>query len=62
MSKSIKELIFEANNIVIEECWNQRSKCIRCKYNKPTELYANICDAVTFITMGIEVRNYNKLR
>ena len=62
MGKSIGELIFEADRIVVEECYKQRSKCRQCKYNNPTELYANICDAVTFIALGIELRNYNKTK
>ena len=62
MSKNIKELMFEADKIVVEECYRQRSKCIKCKFNKPTDLYMDICDAVTFIVMGIEVSDYkNKL-
>jgi hypothetical protein len=32
MSKSIKELIFEANNLISEECEN--SSCDECKFNK----------------------------
>ena len=61
MYKTIKELILEADKIVVDECYKQRSKCIKCKFNKPTDLYMDICDAVTFIAMDIEVRNYNKL-
>ena len=60
MSKNIKELMFEADKIVIEECYRQRSKCIKCKFNKPTDLYTDICDAVTFIALGIEMSDYNK--
>ena len=60
MYKTIKELIFEADKMVVEECYNQRSKCNQCKYSKPTDLYANICDAVTFILIGIEMKDYHK--
>ena len=60
MYKTIKELILEADKIVIEECYKQRSKCIQCKYSKPTDLYTDICDAVTFIALGIEMSDYNK--
>ena len=54
MSKNIKELILEADKIVVEECYKQRSKCSQCRFRKPTDLYRDICDAVTFMSMDIE--------
>ena len=57
MNKSIKELILEADRVVEQECNIKRSKCNQCKYSKPTDLYANICDAVTFIALDIQMRD-----